>query len=124
MKSLPYPMKMPPTSHALPNTPIYNMVRFWGRKPHNIVRDYIENYTEKGDVVLDPFAGCGVVAIEALKSMRKAIYNDLNSYCRFIAKTSSTPVNIDELEKSFHKLLKKLETKNYAIKIKNKKRNP
>lgn len=124
MKSSSYiPFKMPPLCHALPNTPIYNMIRFWGRKPHNIVRDYIETYTEKGDVVLDPFAGSGVVAIEALKSMRKVIYNDLNLYCRFIAKTSSTPVNINKLEKSFHKLIKNLETKNYTVKINKKKKN-
>lgn len=35
------------------------------------------NITEKGDIVLDPFVGSGVTAIEALKRGRKALATDL-----------------------------------------------
>ena len=68
-----FQLKKPPIDHALPNTPIYNMIRFWGRKPPNLVRKYIEHYTEEGEVVLDLFAGCGVVPVEALRPRRRAI---------------------------------------------------
>ncbi|MCD6482672.1 MAG: DNA adenine methylase, partial [Candidatus Aenigmarchaeota archaeon] len=106
-------LKKPPVGHALPNTPIYDMIRFWGRKPWNLVRAYIENYTKVGDVVLDPFGGCGVVAIESLKINRKAIYNDLNKYSKFIARTSAVPVNLSMLKQTFDKLLITLWTKCY-----------
>ncbi len=35
------------------------------RRPANVVRDYIRRYSEEGDMVLDPFGGTGVTAIEA-----------------------------------------------------------
>jgi len=116
-------LKKPPIDHALPNTPIYNMIRFWGRKPHNLVRKYIECYAEEGEVVLDPFGGCGVVAVEALKSRRRTIYNDLNAYCRFIAKVSSQPVKIKELKSTFNKLINNILNKKHPIIINGKQKD-
>lgn len=75
------------------NTPIYDAVRYWGRKPHNLVAWYIEQNTEPGEVVLDPFCGSGVVAIEALRCGRRAVYNDISAYFRFLARTSAEPVD-------------------------------
>ena len=60
-------------NHALvPKThpPMYLMHKYWARKPHNVVREYIEHYTKKGDIVLDPFCGSGVTVLEALKADR------------------------------------------------------
>lgn len=110
-------LKKPPIDHALPNTPIYNMIRFWGRKPYNLVRRYIEHYTTEGDVVLDPFAGCGVVATEGLKARRRVIYNDLNAYCRFIAKVSSQPLEIDKLRDGFNGLLQNIHAKTHPVSV-------
>jgi len=112
-------LKKPPVGYALRNTPLYDMIRFWGRKPWNLVRAYIENYTKPGEVVLDPFAGCGVVIIESLKTRRKAIYNDLNKYCKFIARTSVVPVDTTILKETFDKLLGRLRTKSYPVLIDN-----
>ncbi len=39
-------------------TGLYSMHKYWGKKPHNIVRSFIERYTQSGDLVLDPFLGC------------------------------------------------------------------
>jgi 16S rRNA G966 N2-methylase RsmD len=63
----------------------YMMHKYWGRKPHNVVRDYLLTYTKPGDTVLDPFMGSGVVVIEALKNNRKAIGVDLNPIACIIA---------------------------------------
>jgi len=49
------------------HTPMYLMHKYWARKPHNVVREYIEHYSRKGEIVLDPFVGSGVTAIEAIK---------------------------------------------------------
>ena len=48
----------------------YMMHKYWGRKPHNVVSEYIKNYTKEGDTVLDPFMGSGVTVIESAKLNR------------------------------------------------------
>lgn len=115
-QKLTYDIITPPkASVALPNTNIYDMIRFWGRKPWNIVRKYIEHYTKEGQLVLDPFGGCGVVAVEALKTKRRAIYNDLNSFLNVLARTSCKPINVDKLEEYFKILSRQVFQKTHPI---------
>ena len=64
----------------------YGMHPYFTRRPANVVRQYIEGYSEEGDVVLDPFGGTGVTAIEAFLLGRSAIQNDLNPFANFIAR--------------------------------------
>ena len=47
-------------------TPMYNWHKYWARKTWNVVGQYVENYCPKDGIVLDPFSGSGVTAIEAL----------------------------------------------------------
>lgn len=108
-------LKPPAPESPKRNTAIYDAIRWWGRKPWSIVRKYIETYTKKNEVVFDPFAGCGVVAIEALKTRHKAIYNDLNPFAHFIARTSSIPIKVAELKSAFELLLKNLETMEFPV---------
>ncbi len=57
-------------------------LRHWGSHPYftrrawNVVQEYIKRFSQVGDVVLDPFGGSGVTAVEALVLKRKAIYSD------------------------------------------------
>lgn len=85
----------------------YMMHKYWGRKPHNVVRDYILNFTKPGDVVLDPFMGSGVVVIESIKNNRKAIGIDLNPMACFIAENTINNVDLDEFEKKFNEIYEK-----------------
>jgi adenine-specific DNA methylase len=62
----------------------YGVHPYFTRRPANVVRAYIERYSQAGDSVLDPFGGTGVTAIEALLAGRKAIHNDLNPFANFI----------------------------------------
>ncbi len=64
----------------------YGVHPYFTRRPANVVRDYIKRYSEVGDVVLDPFGGTGVTAIEAFLIGRSAIQNDLNPFANFIAR--------------------------------------
>src|SRR5271157_1881280 len=64
----------------------YGVHPYFTRRPANVVRAYIERYSEEGDVVLDPFGGTGVTAIEAFLLGRSAIQNDLNPFANFIAR--------------------------------------
>jgi DNA modification methylase len=79
----------------------YLMHKYWGRKPHNVVSEYISQYTKENDVVLDPFMGSGVVIIEALKLNRKAYGVDLNPISCFITKNTISKFNEKLLIKEF-----------------------
>lgn len=50
----------------------YNMVRFWGHKPYEIVNVYIRHCTDENDVNL--FSGNGVAALEASQPGRWGVY--------------------------------------------------
>lgn len=57
---------------------IYRVMKYWGKKPHNIWNSYIKKYTKKGDLVLDPFVGSGMTYFESIKAGRTPITMDIN----------------------------------------------
>jgi 16S rRNA G966 N2-methylase RsmD len=83
------------------HTPMYLMHKYWARKPHNVVGEYIEHYSKKGEIVLDPFVGSGVTAIEALKRGRRAVAIDLDPIATFITRMTLVPVDLSEFKKAF-----------------------
>jgi len=93
------------------HTPMYLMHKYWARKPHNVVAEYIKYYSKKGEIVLDPFVGSGVTAIEALRSDRKAIAIDLDPMATFITRMTILPIELKKFEKQFTEIKRKVETK-------------
>ena len=89
---------------AKTHTPMYLMHKYWARKPHNVVSEYIKAYTKEGDIVLDPFSGSGVTAIEAIKAERKAIAIDLNPISAFMTRCTAMPVDLKKFEEAFKKI--------------------
>jgi DNA modification methylase len=85
----------------------YMMHKYWGRKPHNVVSDYILNFTKPGDTVLDPFMGSGVVVIESLKNNRRAVGVDLNPMACFITENTISKVDLEDFENTFNKIHEK-----------------
>lgn len=83
---------------------MYVMHKYWARKPHNVVSEYIKNYSEPGQIVLDPFVGSGVTALEAVKLGRKAIGIDLNPMAIFISRMTGKPVDLDEIRGAFKQI--------------------
>jgi 16S rRNA G966 N2-methylase RsmD len=83
------------------HTPMYLMHKFWARKPHNVVAEYIKRYSDEGEIVLDPFAGSGVTAIEAIKLGRKGIAIDLDPIATFITRQTAIPADIDAIKSTF-----------------------
>ncbi len=93
--------------HALvakAHTPEYLMHKYWARKPHNVVAEYIKHYSKEGEIILDPFAGSGVTAIEAIKLGRKAIATDLAPVATFITRNTVIPVKLEAVEGAFKKI--------------------
>ncbi len=74
---------------------------YFTKQTWNVVADYIKTYTKPGDVVLDPFGGSGVTAIEALMNDRNAISIDINPMAVFIVKALISHVKLDDLRDSF-----------------------
>jgi 16S rRNA G966 N2-methylase RsmD len=63
----------------------YGVHPYFTRRPANVVRAYIKQFTQVGDSVLDPFGGSGVTAVEAMLLNRHGIQNDINPLANFIA---------------------------------------
>jgi len=64
--------------------PMYKVMKYHGKKPHNIWSDYINTYCPVDGVVLDPFMGSGITAFESIILGRKAITFDLNPLSTFL----------------------------------------
>jgi DNA modification methylase len=83
---------------------MYKAMKYWGKKPSNIFRDYIEHYSKSNEIILDAFAGSGVCPLEAIQVGRKAIAVDLNPVCTFIIKMLATPLNISKFREEWAKI--------------------
>jgi len=79
---------------------------YFTRQSWNVVSSYIKNFSQPGDVILDPFGGSGVTAIEALVNNRKAINIDINPMAVFIVNSLLAPVNFSQFSESFQKVKK------------------
>src|SRR4030042_4639688 len=98
---------------AKSHTSMYLMHKYWARKPHNVVAEYIKTYSKPNEVVLDPFSGSGVTAIESLKLNRKAIAVDLDPLANFITRCTLLPVDLTEFSKVYRRIEKKVKEKIY-----------
>lgn len=88
---------------------IYAMHKYWGKKPFNVISNFIIKNTQPGEVVLDPFCGSGVTIIEALKNNRRGISFDINPIAIRLTKVSLTPVSIHSLQAEFSSIKSDLE---------------
>lgn len=77
---------------------------YFTKQAWNVVQAYIENFSKKGDLVLDPFGGSGVTAIEAMMIDRRAIHLDLNPMSIFLVEGLATPISIALLQERFEKI--------------------
>jgi 16S rRNA G966 N2-methylase RsmD len=79
---------------------------YFTKQAWNIVQEYIRNFTQAGDLVLDPFGGSGVTLIESLMTDRRAINIDLNPMSVFIVDALIAPVKTSELTAAFDRVKK------------------
>jgi 16S rRNA G966 N2-methylase RsmD len=77
---------------------------YFTKQAWNVVHDYIRNFSQPNDLVLDPFGGSGVTAIEALMTDRKGIHLDLNPMSVFIVSALVAPVSIAELQQATERI--------------------
>jgi len=77
---------------------------YFTRQAWNVVAEYIKNFSKEGDIVLDPFGGSGVTAVEALINNRKAISLDINPLSVFIMQSLLVPINLSKLSEAYNKV--------------------
>ncbi|MCK4857862.1 MAG: hypothetical protein KAT58_07845 [candidate division Zixibacteria bacterium] len=92
--------QVPPAAH----TPLYNWHKFWSRKTWNVVGEFVRTYCPEGGIVIDPFCGSGVTAIEALRSNRRAIAIDLNPIATSILRSTVELISETALIDAFSKI--------------------
>jgi len=88
--------------------PIYRAMKYVGKKPHNIWREYIKNYTPENGIFLDPFTGSGVSLFESFKLGRKSIGFDLNPLTSFLIEVTFSDFNFLEFKEEFDKIKKEI----------------
>ena len=88
----------------------YEMHKYWGKKPSNDLKELIEEFSNEGDTVLDPFSGYGVFCCEALILNRNVIANDLNPIANFLNKQLlNKEIDLDLVQKQWKKIKKEFE---------------
>jgi len=100
------------TNHiAKSYTGIYGMHKYWSKKPYNILRDFILRYTNKGDIVIDPFCGSGISITESIFTGRKAVGIDINPSAIFIAKQMLSKIPVKLIQEEFSTLESEIKDK-------------
>jgi len=95
---------------------MYKAMKYWGKKPHNIWYDFIDNYCPKNGVVLDPFMGSGLVAFESLIAGRKAITLDVNPLSTFFIDTLLCDFNKESFKNAVNKIVNEIEKDDIYVK--------
>ena len=83
------------------NSAIYNAHTYHTKVPPQGIAPYIEHYTDRDDLVLDPFCGSGMVGVAALMTGRNVLLNDLSPAAIHIAQNYCTPVDVMALKAAY-----------------------
>src|SRR5262245_24483164 len=68
----------------------HNFYRYPARFSPKFVRSVIEQFSDPGDLVADPFMGGGTTLVEALALGRESVGFDISSLATFIAEVKTT----------------------------------
>jgi len=83
----------------------YKIHPFYTKQPSNVVGEYIRHFSAEGDLVVDPFCGSGVTAIEALTNRRRAVCIDLDPFATFITRqTCLAPVDLNAYWEAYRQI--------------------
>jgi 16S rRNA G966 N2-methylase RsmD len=77
---------------------------YFTKQAWNVVQEYIKNFSQEGDLILDPFGGSGVTAIEAMMTGRRAVHLDLNPMSVFIVDSLTVPTDLNLLRDAFERV--------------------
>ena len=96
----------------------HNFYYYPARFSHLFARTAIELFTERGELVFDPFMGGGTTLVEAQYLGRKAIGADINSLAALISRVKTTPLSnadVRDIRSWFAKLPARLNLRNKPV---------
>ncbi len=76
----------------------HQFYRYPARFSPGFVQHIIEQFTNPGDLVLDPFIGGGTTAVEARTLGRRCVGIDINTLAVFISQVKTTPLTATDTE--------------------------
>jgi len=83
----------------------YKIHPYYTKQPSNVVGEYIRHFCPDNGLVVDPFCGSGVTAIEALTNRRRAVCVDLDPLAVFITRmTCLAPVDLNAFWEAYHQV--------------------
>jgi tRNA G26 N,N-dimethylase Trm1 len=86
-------------------TAIYGVHAYHTKVPPGAITPYVQHYTSRGDVVLDPFCGSGMTGLAAALAGRRAVLNDLSPAAVHIARNYTSPCDAVSLGAAAARLL-------------------
>ncbi len=93
----------------------YYKIHGFGKYPAKFIPDLpawaIERYSALGDVVLDPFNGCGTTTAEARIKGRESIGMDISPYACLLARAKSGSYDVEKISRSTDEFLQFLSKK-------------
>ncbi len=92
------------TYHAETYKGLYAMHKYWGKKPYNVMAEFIKKYSKPSEVVLDPFCGSGVSISEAVFNSRKGIGIDINPSSILITRNVIQVIDSKKMLKEFNRI--------------------
>ena len=83
-----------------------------------IVSRLFTKYIKRGDLVVDPFGGCGTTLVESKVMCRPSIGVDINPVAVLMTKAKKTPIEPSKIEEQFLKLKEKIDSFDKNTKVK------
>jgi len=88
----------------------YKIHPYHTKQPSNVVGEYIRHFCPEGGLVVDPFCGSGVTAIEALANRRRTVCLDLDPLAVFLTRqTCFAPVDLNAFWDAYRQVEKEME---------------
>jgi site-specific DNA-methyltransferase (cytosine-N4-specific) len=91
------------SSHALGYL-THSIFRYFGKFPPPIARVLIKEYTDIGELVIDPMCGSGTTALESLLLERDCLASDINPLSVLVTKVKSTKLDGKKLSNLLEKI--------------------
>lgn len=88
----------------------YKIHPYYTSQPSNVVSEYTRHFCPEGGLVVDPFCGSGVTAIEALTNRRRTVCLDLDPLAVFITRqTCLAPIDLNAYWDAYRRVEKEME---------------
>ncbi len=83
---------------------LYAFHKYWGKKPAEPMRYLIQHLCPEGGLVIDPFLGSGISALEAVRLNRRFVGVDINPAAVRIARLLVSPPSARAMDEAFRRI--------------------